>query len=53
MRAPLHKDSTDAEWEAEALRLGVSSGAELKEQIMLTDSILEEILKEESGVGTG
>lgn len=44
---PLHKDSTDEEWQAEAERLGVTSGAVLKEQTMLADSILEELFAEE------
>lgn len=44
---PLHKDSTDAEWEERAQLLGVSSGQVLKEQTMLADSILEELFAEE------
>ena len=44
---PLHKDSTDEEWEERARLLGVSSGLVLKEQTMLADSILEELFAEE------
>lgn len=47
MRRPLHKDSTDEEWQAEAERRGVSSGAAFKEQVMLADSTLEELFRDE------
>lgn len=41
------KPSTDEEWEAEARRLGVESGAVLKEQVRLSEEILAEIIEEE------
>jgi len=47
-KAPLHKDSTDAEWEERAKELGVPSGAELKAQTLLADQVLEELFRDEA-----
>lgn len=42
----LHKDSPLEEWEARAKELGLD-GATLREQTLLADALIEEILKEE------
>lgn len=47
-KAPLHKDSTDAEWEERAKELGVPSGAELKAQTLCADQFLEELFRDEA-----
>jgi len=46
MTKPLNDFSTEEEWEAAAKRLGLGV-PELKAQIKLADSIIEEIFKEE------
>jgi hypothetical protein len=43
----LSRPTTDEEWEAEAKRLGVESGAVLKEQVRLADEIIAEVIAEE------
>lgn len=46
MTKPLNDFSTEEEWEAAAKRLGLGVD-ELKAQIKLADSIIEEIFREE------
>jgi activator of 2-hydroxyglutaryl-CoA dehydratase len=47
MKAPLHMDSPMSEWDAEAKRLGIASGSTYREQVLLADEIIMEIIVEE------
>lgn len=47
-RFPCPNPTTPEGWDEAAKRLGVASGAQLKAQTELADSIIEEILREEA-----